>query len=159
MLFIVGLVAFRSNWLMTIPKETGRFWSKIALLLFPVLIVILVLGFLLGAGINAFLGGFKWQAAAYAFWEQLFAVAVCIGLTVWFREKVNFQNRLTKVLSDSSYAAYIIQVPVLVFLALAFQSMQLPLLLKFGIVSCIGVPLCFGSAYLIKKIPKVERVL
>lgn len=144
---------------MTIPKETGRFWSKIAVLLFPVLIVILVSGFLFGGGINAFLGGFNWQAAAYALWEQLFAVAVCIGLTIWFREKVNFQNRFAKALSDSSFAAYIIQVPILVFLGLSFQSTQLPLLLKFGIVSCIGVPLCFGFAYLIKKIPKVERVL
>ena len=158
-LFIVGLVAFRSNWLMTIPEETGRFWSKIALSLFPVLIVILVSGFLFGDGINAFLGGFNWQAAAYAFWEQLFAVAVCIGLTVWFREKVNFQNRLTKALSDSSYAAYILQVPVLVFLALAFQSMQLPLLLKWVVVSSIGVALCFSVAYFVRKIPKADKVL
>ena len=159
-LFIVGLIAFLSRGWTTIPKETGRFWSKIAVLLFPVLIVILVSGFLFGGGINAFLGGFNWQAAAYALWEQLFAVAVCIGSTIWFREKVNFQNRFAKALQQySSFAAYIIQVPILVFLGLSFQSTQLPLLLKFGIVSCIGVPLCFGSAYLIKKIPKVERVL
>lgn len=158
-LFIVGLVAFRSNWLTTIPKETGRFWSRIAMLLFPVLIVILVSGFLFGAGINAFLGGFNWQAAAYAFWEQLFAVAICIGLTVWFREKVNFQNRFTKALSTSSFTAYIIQVPVIVFLALSLQSIQLPLLLKFVIVGPIAVSLCFGFAFLIKKIPKVDKVL
>jgi peptidoglycan/LPS O-acetylase OafA/YrhL len=78
---------------------------------------------------------------------------------VWFRENVNFQNRLTKALSDSSFTAYIIQVPVLVLLALGFQSIQLPLLAKFAIVSPIGVALCFLSAYFVRKIPKANRVL
>jgi hypothetical protein len=158
-LFIVGLIAFRSNWLLTVPKETGKFWSRIALVLLPVLIVILAWGMLFGSGINGFLGGFNWQAAAYAFWEQLFGVAVCVGLTVWFRERINFQNGFTKALSDSSYAAYILQVPLLIFLALALQGLSLPLILKWVVVSPIGVALCFAAAYLVRKIPKVDKVL
>ena len=155
-LFIVGLIAFRSNWLMTIPKETGRFWFKNSSIAVSSFNRYFGFGSLFGGGINAFLGGFKWQAAAYAFWEQLFAVAVCIGLTVWFR--IVLQKPPYKSSFRQLFCCYIIQVPVLVFLGLSFQT-PLPLLLKFGIVSCIGVPLCFGFAYLIKKIPKVERVL
>ena len=64
-----------------------------------------------------------------------------------------------KALSDNSYAAYVIQTPVLVFLALGLQSIHLPLFLKFVIVSPIGVFLCFAFAYLIRKIPKADRVL
>ena len=41
-LFIVGLIAFRSNWLMTIPKETGKLWSKIAVALVAVYAVIFI---------------------------------------------------------------------------------------------------------------------
>lgn len=157
-LFIVGLITFRSNWLMTIPKQTGKLWSKIALVLLSVFAVLFIPTLLTG-GIASISGGLRWQAAAYAFWEQFFGIAVMISLTVWFRENANFQNRKTKALSESSFTAYIIQVPVLVFLALSFQSIQLPLLLKFAIVSPIGVFLCFLFAYLIRKIPKVDRVL
>jgi glucans biosynthesis protein C len=157
-LFIVGLIAFRSNWLMTIPKETGRLFSKVALALLPVFAVLFVPTMLAGQ-IASLWGGLHWQAAAYAFWEQLFGIAVIISLTVWFRENVNFQNRDMKALSDSSFTAYIIQVPVLVLLALGFQSIQLPLLAKFAIVSPIGVSICFLFAYLVRKIPKANRVL
>jgi glucan biosynthesis protein C len=156
-LFIVGLIAFRSNWLMTIPKETGKLWSKIALALLAIYLAIFIPTMLTG-GLTSFLGGFHWQAAAYAFWEQLFGIAVMISLTVWFREKLNFQNGLMKALSDSSFTAYIIQVPVLVLLALSLQSIQLPLLAKFAIASPIGVSLCFLCAYLVRKIPKANRV-
>ena len=156
--FIVGLIAFRGNWLMTIHKKTGQFWSKTSITLLAILPFIFVAGVITG-GVNSFSGGFSWQAAAYAFWEQLFGIAVAIGLTVWFREKINFQNRLTKALSSSSFTAYIIQAPVLVFLALSLQSLQLPLLLKFAVVSPIGVVLCFAVAYLIRKIPKANKIL
>jgi len=157
-LFIVGLIAYRGNWLMTIPKETGKTWGKIALgaMVFYVAIFIPIL---LTGGLNSALGGLHWQAALYAFWEQFFGIAIMISLTVWFRENVNFQTGFMKALSDSSFTVYIIQVPILVLLALGFQSVQLPLLAKFAIVSPIGVALCYLVGYLVRKIPHANRVL
>jgi glucan biosynthesis protein C len=157
-LFIVGLIAFRSNWLQTLPKSTGRFWGKVVALMLALLPVIIVVG---GANgdLSAFSGGFYWQAAAYAFWEQLFCIAVVISLTVWFREKLNFQNRLTKALSDSSYTAYILQAPILIYITIILQNLQMPLLLKFAVVSPIAVALCFAIGFLVRKIPKADRVL
>jgi len=157
-LFIVGLIAFRGNWLATIPKETGKLWTKIAVAAGAVYALIIIPTIVTG-GLSTILGGFRWQSALYAFWEQLFGIAVMIGLTVWFREHANFQTSIMKALSDSSFTAYIVQVPVLVLLALGFQSLQLPLMLKFAIVSPIGVSLCFLCAYLIRKLPKADRVL
>ena len=78
-LFIVGLIAYRSNWLMTIPKETGKLWSKIAAILLPVYAVLFIPTLLTG-GMTSIWGGLHWQAAAYAFWEQLFGIAVMISL-------------------------------------------------------------------------------
>jgi glucan biosynthesis protein C len=157
-LFIVGLIAYRGNWLMTIPKKTGKLWAIIAIGLIPVYAVLFT-PTLLSGGLSSIWGGLDWQAFAYALWEQLFGIAVMIGLVVWFREKINFQNGIMKALSNSSYTAYIIQVPILVLLALGFQSLQLPLLVKFAVVSPIGVSLCFLCAYLVRKIPKADRVL
>jgi glucans biosynthesis protein C len=157
-LFIVGLIAYRGNWLLKMPKNTSRFWLKIAFLLLVVLPVLFIMGSATG-DVNSFLGGITWQAAAYAFWEQLFGVAVSVGLCIWFRERMNFQNRLTKALSESSYAAYILQAPILVFLALSLQSIQMSLMLKFAVVSPIAITLCFLIAFLIKKIPNANKIL
>ena len=154
--FIFGLIAFKSNWIISLPKQTGWYWGRTAMWLTLVAMLIFVESELTDA---SFLGGLTWQTAAYTLWEQVFAIAISIALVVWFREKQNNQSRLLKTLSDNSYAAYIIQTPVLVFLALSLRSIQLPLILKFAIVSPIGISLCFAFAYLIRKIPKADRVL
>ncbi len=154
--FIFGLFAYRSNWILSLPREIGNYWGMVAGLLTLVSLGIFMASILTGA---SFLGGLTWQTAAYALYEQVFAIAISIWLVVWFREKHNTQSRFLRNLSDSSYGAYIIQAPVLVFLALSLQSLQLPLLLKFVVVSPIGVSLCFLFAYLIRKIPKADRVL
>jgi glucans biosynthesis protein C len=64
-----------------------------------------------------------------------------------------------QALSDNSYAAYFLQTPILVCLALALATIQMPLALKLLAVTPIGVALCFIAAYLVRKIPKVNRVL
>jgi glucan biosynthesis protein C len=140
------------------PKSTGRFWGKMVAGLLVLLPIIIVVGATNG-DFSTFYGGFYWQAAAYAFWEQLFCVAVAISMTVWFREKLNWQNRFTKALSDSSYAANILQAPILIYLALSLQSLQIPLLLKFAVVSPIAIAFCFGFAYLVRKNPEADTVL
>jgi glucan biosynthesis protein C len=109
--------------------------------------------------VSLFFEGLNWQRAFYAFWEQTFAVSLIIGLIVLFREKINFQNRFLKILSDNSYAAYFLQAPVLVGLGLGLASVEMPLVLKFLAVAPVGVALCFIAAYLVGKIPKVKLVL
>ena len=156
--FIVGVIAFRGNWLLTMPSKTGMHWLRLAVILIAVFLTLLFYAAVTGS-VNLFFGGFNWQTAFYAFWEQAFAVSVSIGLIVWFREKINSQNRLTKFLSDNSYGAYILQAPILVGLALGLVSLKMPLALKFLVVAPIGVALCFIIAYLVRKIPKVDRVI
>ncbi len=156
--FILGIFAFRGNWLLTLPTKTGMLWLRLAAVLLAVFLGMLSFAALTGT-VDLFFGGFTWQAAFFAFWEQSFAVAVSVGLIVWFREKLNYQNRLAKTLSDNSYAAYILQTPILIGLGLALAAIEMPLALKFVAVSPLGVALCFIVAYLVRKIPKVNRVI
>ena len=156
--FILGVIAFRGNWLMTLPAKTGTLWLRLAVTLIFVFLALLSFSAFTGT-VYLFFGGFNWQTAFYAFWEQAFAVSISFGLIVWFREKLNFQNPFTKMLSDNSYAAYILQAPIIVCLALGLANINMPLALKFLAVAPIGVALCFVIAYLVRKIPKVNRVL
>jgi glucan biosynthesis protein C len=157
-LFPVGLLAYRGNWILTMPKETGRLWGRVATVLLLLMPVLIVTGST-SSSLGPFGGGWSWQALAFAFWEQLFCIAVSIGLTVWFREKLNMQNRFSKAVTESSYAAYILQAPVLVYLTLALQGVQLPLPLKFAVFSPIAVAMCFITGFAVRKIPRVDRML
>jgi hypothetical protein len=156
--FIVGVIAFRGNWLPSAPKKTGTLWLRIALFLLIIFVAALTYASVSGS-VSLFFGGFNWQTAFYAFWEQAFAVSVSVGLIVWCREKMNFQNHFTKILSDNSYAAYILQAPIIVGLGLGLASIKIPLDLKFLIVAPIGVTLCFFVAYLVRRIPGINHVL
>ena len=156
--FILGMIAFSGNWLLSMPSKTGMFWLRIASILLIVFLMVLSFAAVTGT-VSMFFGGLKWQTVFFAFWEQTFAVSITIGLTVWFREKLNFQNRFFKVLSENSYAAYVLQAPTLVGLALGLASVEMPLFLKFLAVAPIGVALCFVTAFLVRKIPKVNLVL
>jgi hypothetical protein len=140
------------------PKKTGLLWLRLAAVLLAAFLGVLAYSAATGM-VDLFFGGVSWQAAFFAFWEQSFAVSVSIGLIVWFREKLNHQGRLAKALSDNSYAAYFVQAPILVGLALALATIQMPLAPKLVIVAPIGVALCFIVAYLVRKIPKVNSVL
>jgi len=62
-------------------------------------------------------------------------------------------------LAQQSYAVYIIHIPIIVFLAYALRGVELAAMLKFGLAALIVVPTCFIIAYVIRKIPGVERVL
>jgi hypothetical protein len=156
--FIVGVIAFRGNWLLSMPAKTGRLWLRVAALLLAVWLATLTYSTIKGS-VSSFFGGVNWQMAFYAFWEQAFAVSVAIGLTYWFRERVNFQNRFMKLFSDNSFAAYVLQAPVLVGLTLTLTAIKMPLALKFLAVAPVGVAMCFFVAYLVRKIPGVNRVL
>jgi len=52
-----------------------------------------------------------------------------------------------------------IHIPIVVFLAYALRGIELAVLLKFGMAAVIGVPLCFAVAYIVRKIPRVSRIL
>ncbi|HUL38872.1 MAG TPA: acyltransferase [Methanomassiliicoccales archaeon] len=156
--FIVGIIAFRGNWLLTMPARTGTFWFRVAIVLAIVFLAILSFAAVTGTA-YLFFGGFNWQTAFYSLWEQAFGVSISIGLIIRFRERFNSQTRFTKALSENSYAAYILQAPIIVGLTLALAGIEMPLVLKFVIVAPIGVALCFGIGYLVRKIPKVDRVL
>jgi glucan biosynthesis protein C len=62
-------------------------------------------------------------------------------------------------LSRLSYAVFVIHIPIIVSLAVLMQGIHVYSLLKFRLAAVIGVPLCFGVAYLVRKIPLADKVL
>jgi glucan biosynthesis protein C len=159
-LFAAGMVAHRRNWLTRIGDRTGKVWAGVAAFFIVVLLpLVFVLGGALEGGGARFMGGLHWQALAYAVWEQFVAVGMILALLVWFRSRFNSQGRVTKAMSECTYAVYFIHAPILVYLALALRDIRLYPLLKFALVAPVGVSLCFVVAYGLRQLPLVRRVL
>ncbi len=157
-LFVVGLIAYRRNWLAGLTDSTGKRWLAVAIVLIVLFIPLAVAGGAMESD-RPFRGGLYWQSAAYAFWESFVCIGMCIGLTYLFRRYLNRQGRLARLLSPNAYTVYIIHAPVITFTALALRNVEMYPLLKFGLATLIALPLCFVLSNLIRKLPHADRVL
>jgi uncharacterized membrane protein len=157
-LFVVGLIAYRRNWLASLSDSTGKRWLIVAIVLILLFVPLAVVGGALETD-EPFKGGLYWQAMAYALWESFVCVGMCIGLTYLFRRYWNRQGGLAKFLSPNAYTAYIIHAPIITFTALALRDVEMYPLLKFGLAALIALPLCFVLSNLIRKLPYADRVL
>jgi glucan biosynthesis protein C len=154
-LFCLGLIAYRRNWLQNLPEATGRLWLRVAIvliLLFPFLAVA-------GGPPAPFAGGWHWHAFALALWESFLCLAMCIGLVHLFRRHWDRQGSLARFLSPNAYTAYLIHGPIITAIALAARDVMLYPLLKWGLAALVAVPLCFVLSSLIRKLPYTDRVL
>ena len=159
-MFIVGIIAYRHNWLARIPDALGKLWLGIAIIFIVILFpVLFVLGGAASGNITPFMGGLHWQCFGYAAWEQFTGVAMIIALLFLFRKWLNRQARVSKAMSASAYTAYIIHAPVVVLVTIAMRNISLYPLLKFALAVIIAVPLCFALANFIRQLPLAKRIL
>ncbi len=154
-LFVVGIVASRRKWFVTLTPRMGRDWSLIALLA----TLIFMLGLVMAGKHTGSSGGFNWMAFGSALLESFLVVGVGMGLLVLFRERWNHQGKVTKELAADVYTVYLIHPVVLVSFAYAFHVVALYPLLKWGIAVVVTIPLCFLISSGIRRIPLVNRVV
>ncbi len=157
-LFAVGLLAYRHGWLLRLPVSTGRLWLRIAvgmIFLYPVLAITT------GAAENSepFMGGWTWQSLTFAIFESFLCLSMCLGLIYLFRRFWDSQGRKAVFLSHNAYGAYLIHELVITGLALAATGLAWYSLFKFGIGALLAVPVSFGLAVLLRRLPYGDRVL
>jgi hypothetical protein len=158
-MFIVGIYAYRHNWLAGLADSKGKFWSWIAFVLIIFFPVFFLAADGLGRGFYSMLGGLHWQSLVFSIWEQLLCVAMVISLLVWFRNRYNYQGTLALAMSAASYAVYIFHALVIVLLAKSLRGIRIDLALKFLCVAPLAVALCYLVGYLVKKLPLARSIL
>ncbi len=149
--FLIGMLAFRQDWLRSIPGSLGQLGFVLAVLatviLFPTAVFI-------GSG-SKWIGYGSWQSAVFAMWDSIFAVGTSLALITFFRRFLDGGKEFGRFLSQHSFAVYVIHVPVIVFLIPALSGLQMATLLKFGLAAVVCLPVCFGIAWLISNLPSV----
>ncbi|MBV9678400.1 MAG: acyltransferase family protein [Acidobacteriaceae bacterium] len=161
LLFSVGILAYRGNWLLRIPYAFGVFWMKLALTVGVAwwFALIATSGALRG-DTQSLMGGLHWQSAAFCFWEAFFCLGVSLGLIVLFRDKWNTQGRVSRWMSRNSFTAYLFHTPLLIAVTLALRNFTAPPVVKCAVASALAVPITFIlSGFVFRKIPGLRRVL
>jgi len=153
--FIIGIVAFRNDWF---NAMTGSMAKRLGIVALAATIMLFPLA--LRGGGAAFLGGVSWPAALYALWDATFAVGMVTCLIVIFRHIFNRDGRLRDFLYRHSYTVYVMHVLVItVIAAIVLQPVAAGPLAKFILAAAICVPLCWGFAYVVRKIPGADKIL
>jgi fucose 4-O-acetylase-like acetyltransferase len=148
-MFVIGLLAYRGQWLSRMPTREGLLWLAIG-------VIAAVLRY-----VHPFedTGGLNPGSLLRSTWEAVVAVGLCIGLIVLFREYVATPGRLVRTASLDTYGVYLIQLFVLVPLQFALLAVPASPQLKFGVVVVISVPVCFVLADLLRRLPGLRAVL
>ncbi|UCE91502.1 MAG: acyltransferase family protein [Methanobacteriota archaeon] len=162
-LFLLGTVAYSNNWLLGTSKELSRLWNLmlvvLAVAVFPILTIA---GGALEEeiGTDAYFGGLQWQSFAFAFWVESYCIAMIVSLLFLYRERLNYQGRILRYLSDNSFAVYVFHAPVMVGVGMVLHSVDLPVLLKFLVLASCSLPLVYLLAgFVFRKIPLLRRIL
>ena len=159
LLFMVGIIAYNNNWFEAITFRMGKQWFIFAQ--FMILIILPLILYLGGKDNNmeSFMGRATWQSFTWAVWEQVTGFALIIGLIGLSKKYINRQGKMTRALSDSAYGVYVFHPPIILGISAIFLNFDVPQLLKLVILTPLALVSCFLIAWLIRKIPGVNRVL
>ena len=150
--FLIGTAAYRNDWLRKISGSMAIRVFVISLIAAFILFPLALTGHFEGRG--------SWESGVYALWDSTFAVGMSLALITIFRQYINLQKRYGQFLSQQSYMVYIVHILIIVLIAaIVLQGLYIESFLKFGLATILSVPSCFGAAYLIRKIPFVDKVI
>ena len=146
-MFAVGIMAYRKNWINTLSVKTGYACLIIAILL----------------AIGAYSGVASSLASRFETWNiwaiygSLLAVTMIFGLLTLFREIGNHTTPFLQVLSQSSFTAYIIHFPIVLAIQYALDTVVIGGAVgKFITVSIISVVVSFALSILFIRVKSIK---
>jgi fucose 4-O-acetylase-like acetyltransferase len=167
-MFVVGILAYRGDWLRKLPTATGLVWLAIGLLATGAFyaydlsggdILEPLLGSQVPYGIIA-KGGANWKSLVFSAWEAFICTGLGVGLLVLCRQLLNKPPKAFSTgLIGAQYGVYIIHLLVVIGIQALLQDIVWPPFAKFISVTLMGATVCFGVAYLLKQIPVVKRII
>ena len=161
LLFSAGIVAAHGCWLRQLTARSAREWMGFVL---PAglagWLLLLAEGGALRGQTSAYGGGWHWQAACLAIWESFTCVAICLGLLVLFRDKLDHQGRLARFLSDNAFSVYVFHPPIVILCARLLHALAWPAIPKFTLLSAAAASITFVlSAAVFRQMPLLRRIL
>ncbi|MBE9100375.1 acyltransferase family protein [Vacuolonema iberomarrocanum] len=157
-LFLIGILAYRHDWLNRMPSRRALLWLGIGL--GAATLRYGYTGFGSDALPDLFVGG-GWDGRSLltSLWESCLCVGLCLGLLVLFRDYLNQPSRFQKMLAANAYTTYLIHIFIVIGIQFLVAPYPLHPFLKFVVVTVISTPLCFLLSQGLRQLPFASRVL
>lgn len=147
MMFILGILAYRFQWLDKMSNSTG--------------FITLLIGVVLAVGNYLRDGGpwndFVWQW--FGIYESLMCVFISFGLMWMFREFVSGTSRFWQWCAAQSYGAYVFHLLLMIVLQNVVDSIWMGAFGKFLFIGIVTTIFSFLLTWVVRMIPEVKRVL
>ena len=158
-MFALGVVAARRRWLGPVPRALARRCGAATLAAMLAIVVVAVTTEVRGLEQEAYLGGWGPLALIWAMGEGVLAVSGPIWVLALVQRHLNGTGRLWRAMARSSYAAFMLQGPVLVALALLLRPIDLSGDVKALLVATLGIVGSFALAWPLVTRTSLRRVL
>lgn len=157
--FGLGVVAARRGWLRPVSEVLARRCGIATLIATLVMLIAVLSAEPLGIDEEAFLGGWQVPAVITAIVEGVLVVAGPIWVLAAAQRHLNRSGPVRRAMSRSSYAAFMLQGPVLFGLALALRPFDLPGDIKALVVATLGIVGSFALAWSLVTRTPLRRIL
>lgn len=160
-MFCLGVVLSGQGWARAVPARIAR-RCGIAVVVTPLVAFLLALAVgvrNLARDGEPFLGGWHWESLTLALVEASLVVAGSVWLLAWAQRHLTAKPPLMAAADRGAYAAYMLQVPVLLSLEIAARPLPLPALAKVLLVGCLAVAASFWLGWAIAERTRLGRVL
>jgi glucan biosynthesis protein C len=158
-MFVIGILAYRGDWLRRLPTNTGVIWLAIGLVAAAGYYAYDLVG---TRPLSAILakGGKDWRSLVFCTWEAFVCTGLGVGLLVLFREWLNrAPGRLLAAIVGAQYGAYIFHLLVVLGVQTGLAAVPLPPFPKFVLATFTAAALSFGLGHLAKQLPGVNKIL
>jgi len=147
MMFVIGILARRFNWIEKMNNATGG-WT-------------LQIGILFAIGIyvrqDGWWNDFQWQW--FGIYESLLCVFISFGLLWFFRRYLNGTNTFLQWCSEQAFGAYVVHLLLMLGLQFMTDGIWMGAFGKFMFIGTVATVESFFIAWLLRLIPGVKRVL
>jgi glucans biosynthesis protein C len=158
--FAFGIVGAEHGWFERISPQMSRLlfgvaWSAVG----GVVVVVATDVGAMGADIEEFYGGAKWQAAALALLQGILVVSMPLWLVDVFRRRLPDQTRFVREMSRAAFGAYIVHQVVLVGTVVATRHVAWSREIEYLMAAALAVVGSFGIGALIVRLPGASRIV
>jgi hypothetical protein len=147
------------GWLRPVPEALARRCGIATLIATLAMLIAVLSAEPLGIDEEAFLGGWQVPALITAIIEAVLVVAGPIWVLAAAQRHLNRSGPVRRAMTRSSYAAFMLQGPVLFGLALALRPLDLPGDIKALVVATLGIVGSFALAWSLVTRTPLRRIL
>lgn len=158
-LFGLGVMAARRGWLRPVPPEISRPAGITTIVCIVLLGAVVLVTDPLGLEMEDWLGGWGVPALLSALLEGVVVVAAPLWVLAFAQRHLNGTGPIRKMMARGSYAAFMLQGPVLVGLEVAFRQAPLRGDVKALLVASLGIVCSFALAYPLVTRTPLRKVL